>query len=98
MREWYKKNKNSVFDRIRINEYGLSPEQYLQLLAEQGNKCPVCGTDLTGHRKYAVDHCHKTGRVRGILCPKCNTGLGHFKDDPELLNKAADYLRRHIKE
>lgn len=65
----------------------------------QGDRCAVCGVDATSkknaHHKYAglfVDHCHSTGRVRGLLCHQCNVGLGNFRDDPALLAKAAAYL------
>lgn len=74
--------------------YGLTLEGFTLLLQSQGGKCAICGQSPTGKRKDAfhVDHCHKTGIVRGILCPACNHGIGKFKDDPKLLRKAASYL------
>lgn len=61
-------------------------------MAERG--CWICGThDWPGmHGRPHVDHCHKTGKVRGILCAECNSGLGKFKDRPEFLIKAVEYL------
>jgi hypothetical protein len=72
-------------------KYGLTPEQ-VEEMAKAG--CHICGTtDWPGrHSRPHVDHCHKTGKVRGILCHECNTGLGKFKDDPDLLAKASAYL------
>lgn len=76
--------------------YGLTPEQYAEMLEEQGGVCAICGTDEwpgKGNRPH-VDHDHSTGRVRGILCSHCNHGLGKFRDDPERLRAAAEYLER----
>jgi hypothetical protein len=73
------------------SRYGLTLDQ-VEAMAEDG--CRICGTtDWPGrHNRPHVDHDHGTGRVRGILCSECNTGLGKFKDSPELLNAAAEYL------
>jgi hypothetical protein len=76
--------------------FGLSLDDYERMLAEQGGVCALCGSppgnDLRT-RHLAVDHCHETGRIRGLLCGGCNRALGFFKDDPELLDRAAAYLR-----
>jgi len=73
--------------------YDLTPEQFNNLLAEQANLCKICGQPDTSKRGVLhVDHCHKTGRVRGLLCFKCNIALGKFKDDPQLLRNALAYL------
>jgi len=74
--------------------YGMSKERYERLLWEQGYACAICGrpeADLTV--RMAIDHDHDTGKVRGILCHMCNTAIGKFKDSPELLEKAAAYIR-----
>ncbi len=75
-------------------QFGLSIDQYNTMLAEQNNVCCICGLI---DRKYrlAVDHCHKTGKIRGLLCSNCNQGIGHLKDNPALLRKAADYVERN---
>lgn len=77
---------------LRI-KFDLSREQYDALLAAQGGCCAICGTDKPGGRgAFCVDHDHETGRVRGLLCTCCNTGLGQFKDDPVRLRSAINYL------
>lgn len=65
------------------------------LLEAQDNRCAICGTDEPGGRGdgFVVDHCHSTGRIRGLLCSACNTGLGLFKDNAETLAKAIKYLK-----
>lgn len=78
--------------------YGCSKERYESMLSEQQNKCYVCSIehkpDVYKGRLY-VDHCHKTGEIRGLLCGGCNSMLGYAKDDIEVLQKAIDYLRKH---
>lgn len=73
--------------------YGITLAEYDNLLEKQEYKCAICGTEKTENGKsFAVDHSHKTGKVRGLLCNKCNIGLGHFNDDNNLLLKAISYL------
>ncbi len=74
--------------------YGLNSEQYQKKLEYQNYGCALCGTPQST-KALAVDHCHTTGKIRSLLCTLCNTGLGMFKDNPELLIKAADYLKEH---
>ena len=75
-------------------QYGISIEQYDSMLANQNNGCALCGTEKPSNRTkyFSVDHCHLTGKIRGLLCTKCNRGLGFFNDRPELLRAAAVYL------
>lgn len=73
-------------------KYNLDIDTYKQMLANQHNQCLICWEELV---LTALDHCHKTGRVRGILCSKCNSGLGMFRDNPDLLQAAAAYLVQH---
>lgn len=74
--------------------YGISLEEYNLLLKKQDGKCAICGTEecRTG-KAFAVDHCHETGEVRGLLCRPCNSALGFFNDNYDTCQKAADYLR-----
>lgn len=79
-------------NEIRIaKEYGLSTEFYRELLSRQNGQCGIC-TKPAVLKRHAVDHCHSSGRVRGLLCFSCNIGLGHFHHDPELLKRAIAYL------
>jgi hypothetical protein len=74
--------------------YGISLEQYKKMADAQMNCCAICGKHQKNfNHRLAVDHCHETGKIRGLLCAKCNTGIGNFKDDIHLLGQAIEYLR-----
>lgn len=79
-----------------LKRYGLTVEQYDEMLAAQSGCCAICESSnpkgRAGSPYFQVDHCHSTGRVRGLLCGPCNSGLGSFGDDPEVLMKAVAYL------
>ena len=66
-------------------------DEFKKMLIKQDNKCAICGNEET-KRRMSVDHCHKTGKVRGLLCQLCNTSLGGFQDDVNRLKKAIKYL------
>lgn len=73
--------------------YGISMETYQELFKAQGGKCGICETDKDPlGRRFALDHCHETGKIRGLLCFSCNTGIGKLKS-VELLKKAVKYLQ-----
>lgn len=97
-REKYAKSgvmrERARFAHIR-KTYGMTREQYEAMLEDQGGVCAVCGRLPSQVHDWSIDHDHQTGAVRGILCSTCNSGLGHFKDDPELCELAAAYLRQH---
>lgn len=76
------------------SRYGLTADQFESLLATQGDVCAVCVGGFVGRKMY-VDHDHATGAVRGIVHMECNTLMGLSKDNPELLERAAAYLREH---
>ncbi len=87
-REGYrKKNLNKSLRRTGITE-----DRYRELLTLQGGVCAICKGDPNGKGRLAIDHDHKTGEARGLLCSNCNPGLGFFKDDPLLLAQAIRYL------
>lgn len=76
-------------------KYGLTPEEAVLLLESQGGRCAICLKLLKWPSKNAqIDHDHRTGKVRGILCMRCNRSIGAFEDSPRLLRFAADYLER----
>lgn len=82
--------------RANLRRYGLTPEDYDAMNDAQKGVCAACGSPPdgsgnTGHR-LAVDHCHATGEVRGLLCRECNLALGYVKDDPKRLRALVHYL------
>ena len=104
-REYYQTHKEKIkayrFNHKEKNKkyhlkslYGLSLTDFDNLLLAQNNKCPICGQplDLQKPKNVVVDHSHKTGKVRGILCSNCNKALGFLKDNPEYAYNASIYL------
>jgi hypothetical protein len=81
-------------DRRLLSKYGISSDEYDAMCEDQNNLCAICKKSALdqGCRLLAVDHCHDTGIVRGLLCVKCNIGLGHFNDDIDLMKSAIKYL------
>lgn len=73
--------------------YGISLDHYNQMLASQKGVCKICMSKLTGTKNVCVDHDHKTQLIRGLLCNRCNRGLGLFQDDVKILLSAAKYLK-----
>lgn len=79
-----------------LKRFGLSHADYDRMMVAQGGKCSVCQAEYSwGGRRFSVDHCHDTGNVRGLLCSHCNTGIGHFKESLQNLQRAMEYLRSH---
>ena len=76
----------------KLRLYGLTTAQYDDLMERQGGRCAICRRAETGGWDLAVDHDHSTGRVRGLLCRRCNVGIGLMRDDPAVLAAAAAYL------
>lgn len=75
-----------------MDRYGISLENYLLLLLEQKGCCKICKKHRTEFNvELAVDHDHETGRIRGLLCFKCNVGLGYFHHDADIIRAAIDY-------
>jgi len=78
-----------------LRKYGITIEDYNQMLVEQKGMCKICGTKTPGDNitNFIVDHCHDTGVVRGLLCRKCNTGIGYLQDSYKVVQQAAYYLK-----
>lgn len=94
---YYARNKAKARAYQLQKLYGISVEQYEEMMQAQEGLCALCGKPPSGwgkSRTLHIDHCHETGEVRSLLCTYCNTGLGKFNDNAELLRKAADYLER----
>lgn len=93
-RDWYKNNKEKVSYDRKKKLYGIDKEIENQLLENQNFACKICLKNLSD-KLYHIDHCHKSNKVRGILCVKCNTGLGKFEDNIEYLQNAIKYLEKN---
>jgi hypothetical protein len=92
----YKTDKNNKLKKA----YGITIEQYEELLSKQDGKCAICNIDNNGkyrnkQRAFAVDHCHTTCKIRGLLCSDCNTGIGLLKDNVNFLESAIKYLNKN---
>lgn len=99
-KEYYPRNKEKVAQQARESwlrtRYDLTVEQYDEMLAAQGGGCAICGEQCPSGSRLAVDHDHSTGTVRGLLCVRCNKGLGSFQDSIVRLRAAEQYLRAHV--
>lgn len=78
-------------------QYGITPVDYAWMENEQDRKCAICKCDYTETRneRLVVDHCHDTGKVRGLLCHKCNAGHGQYNDNLNIMCDSAEYVARH---
>lgn len=90
------RDKESIRDYRLRKQFGITADEYDELLELQGGGCAICYADIgdASGKRLSVDHCHETGAVRGILCGSCNLGLGKFQDDAAILARAVDYLVR----
>ena len=91
-REKFKKQRKKSQLKLK---YGLTIQEYENLLVVQNNKCKICSFEFNEEDSRTiprVDHCHKTGKIRGLLCNNCNLGIGNFMDNPDHLIKASHYL------
>jgi hypothetical protein len=79
-----------------LRYYGITVRDYEAMFDAQRGVCAICGEPPSKDRRHdlAVDHCHDTGTVRGLLCLRCNAGLGQFDDSPDLLRRASEYVDR----
>jgi len=105
MRIWTSKNQEKVQgyihkprgreDNLKAylkHRYGLSIQEYMSLVDEQNGKCAICYSEPVIYDRLHVDHDHETGQVRGLLCYHCNVALGHFRDNPQIVQSALDYI------
>lgn len=94
-KDWYKADPARARDvakrsKIRI-KYGVEVEELDAMFERQGRKCAICRKPVAEKDRH-TDHCHKTGKLRGILCITCNVGIGQLGDDPDVLRAAIKYL------
>jgi hypothetical protein len=79
-----------------LKNFGISHAEYAEMLLSQGGRCAACGTNELGfHKHFNVDHCHTTGKIRGLLCGNCNRAIGLLRDSVETALAVALYLERH---
>lgn len=94
-RQYYAANRAKVKERVKerrkMRLYGLTEDEYQAMLGVQDGRCAMCGQSM---KRPHVDHDHETGKVRGLLCKGCNTGLGQFNDSIDSLLDAVAYLQR----
>lgn len=102
-RAWQKANPDRVKQIMRKHDlkrgYGITPEGHAQMLRDQDGRCLGCDRSIefgVGPSAPAVDHCHKTGMIRGLLCQPCNFALGNVQDSPETLRRLATYLEKSL--
>ncbi len=103
VQKMYNKSKTGVYRRFKHKlkfHYNMTPEQYDEMFKKQNGLCAICNKKesykhhITKQEiRLAVDHCHKTNKIRGLLCRKCNTNLGHFGDDLNGIIKITKYLK-----
>ena len=94
LKQWGKRNPS----RNLLHRYGITIEEKGKMAQAQGNCCLICKNSFKNSKDIHVDHCHDTKKIRGILCHSCNTGLGHFRDSPKLLQRAIHYIEHHAKQ
>ena len=101
-KQCYRDRSNSKYDlekqraHLLKKKYGITPEKYDEMLSEQDYKCYICHTHEDKlDRSLAVDHCHKTGKVRGLLCGNCNRFLGQIDDNIDTAERLLEYLNKH---
>lgn len=95
-KEWYQANKDVARNYQLKRDFGITLDEYNKMLANQNNKCKICLLDSSQFNKvFAVDHCHSTLKIRGLLCGPCNAAIGLLKDDVKLLQNAIVYLEKN---
>jgi hypothetical protein len=91
-RERYHKYEHLYRDSVYKRHFGITLKDYEDMLFKQNGVCAICLKECKTGQRLAVDHCHTTGKVRGLLCMECNRGLGAFKDNVVVLTTAIKYL------
>ena len=96
-RAYYHKNIDRVrkinYKRHLKNKYGITEQELIDLMEKSNYGCFICGKKHDDKQKLNIDHCHKTGKIRGLLCWDCNIGISKFKDNSTLMERAASYVR-----
>lgn len=93
--EWHRTHTDRYRVRNWVQQYGITPTEYKQMLEGQDGVCAICFNGNRSGKLLAVDHDHITGAIRGLLCSACNAGVGMFKDDERLMLSAVRYLKQY---
>lgn len=99
---WRDKNPDKAKNADLQKMFGIGLAEYTAMSEAQGHRCAICGEHESAvskdgvPRRMPVDHCHTTGKIRALLCSACNKALGGFRDSPELLRKAAEYIEKYV--
>ena len=92
----YELNHPDTYTNSQLKyKFGITLSQFNEMSKQQNDCCLICNKPETNGNRLSVDHCHKTGKIRGLLCDSCNVGLGRFKDDKTILEQAVKYLASH---
>ena len=94
-KRYYGINKDQLENKRLLKVYGLSKEDRTALFESQENKCAICKSDTSGKPGFVIDHNHKTGSIRGILCNSCNLILGRIDENISTLESMISYLRKY---
>lgn len=90
----YAKNKIQILDKLRFKKYGITGNEFRNILDEQKTKCPICNRSI--NKNLSIDHDHNTGKIRGIICNDCNLAIGNVENSPKRLRAMANYLEKNI--
>ena len=90
----YKENPELSRDKLLKRRFGITIKKYDEILKSQKGVCAICKSDCPSGKNLAVDHCHKTGQIRGLLCFNCNLGIANLKESKEIFHKAAEYVEK----
>jgi hypothetical protein len=100
-RQWRKDNPENtekhlarMRERSKERRYGITQEEFDQMLIRQNNKCKICSGNFKSSKDTHIDHCHNTNKVRGLLCNNCNMALGQFMDNTDIMDNAIKYLQK----
>lgn len=94
-KDYYRANREAYRDKWLRRTWGISLAEFTALLDGQDGRCAICGTKNPGKKGFAIDHDHSTGRIRGVLCRGCNTGIGLLGESVDTMISAIEYIKRH---
>lgn len=90
----YEKKRRTRNSNLK-RKFGITIDEYDEMLFEQGGECFICGEKQNGNKELSVDHDHVTGKIRSLLCSRCNTFVGYVESNPNLLSKVMDYIKSY---